>query len=92
MFCAEIMPQCGIIRYYFYTCKQLYVISFLFFDTIDPEQHHYLLQAITLSDNALVCNRVYGYLKLCFISTCVSYVFNILPDIFPLYLLVTTQI
>ena len=47
---------------------------------------------MSLNYNASVCNRVYGYLRLSFISTCVSYIFNILPVIFPLYLLVTARI
>ena len=38
------------------------------------------------------CNRIYGYVMLAFISTCASYIFNILLDIFPLYLLVTTRL
>ena len=46
---------------------------------------------LTSPDNAPVRNRVYGYLRLSFISMCVNYVFNILPVIFPLYLLVTTR-
>ena len=73
---------------YFYTYKQLYVISFLFFDNLVIVSGT-TLQAIMSPDNAPVHNRVYGYLRL---STCVSYIFNILPVIFPLYLLVTTQI
>ena len=41
------------------------------------------LQAITSPDNApaTVRNRVYDYLRLYFISTCVSYILNILPVI-----------
>ena len=37
-----------------------------------------------LPDNAPVRNRVYGYLRVSFISTCASYVFNILLVIFPI--------
>ena len=57
-----------------------------------PEQNYYLLQVITSPDSAPVCNSHSGYLKLSFMSTYVGYIFNILPVIFPLYLLVTTRI
>ena len=74
------MPHCGIIQGCpsIYTCKQLYVINFLFFDNLTivlyPEHHYYLLQTIMSSNNAPVCNRVYGYLRLSFISACNSYI------------------
>ena len=56
-----------------------------------PEWHYYLLQVVTSPNNDPVHNRHSGYLKLPFISTCVSYIFNILLVIFSLYLLATTR-
>ena len=39
-----------------------------------------------------LASRVYSYLRLSFVSTCVNYVLNILAVIIPLYLFATTQI
>ena len=85
------------VRYYFYAYKQLYhmyLIAFysLITQLLYPDRHYYFLQVIMLFDNALVHNTVYDYLRLSCISTSAIYVFNILLVIFPLYLLVTSQI
>ena len=51
------------------------------------------MQAINLYDSVPVGNIVYGYLRLSlYVNVCVSYLFDMLPVIFPLCLLVTTQI
>ena len=70
------------VHYYLYAYKQLYVISFLFFDNLAIVSRMILLFTASdnvICDNSSVCNRVYGYLRLSFMSTCVSYAFNILP-------------
>ena len=89
------MPQCNIwgCATILYIHTSSYVASYsLIIQLLYPEQHYYLLQPILSPHNASVHNRVYDYLRLSFISTCVSYVLNILSVIFPLYLLVTTWI
>ena len=69
-------------------------MRFLLFDNLAITSRTTLLFTVNnnVIQNASVRNRIYGYLRLSFISMCVSYVFNILPVKFPLYLLVTTQI
>ena len=90
------MPQCssiiqGCTTIFIIIHKQLYVISFLFFDNLAIVSR-ITLQVITSPDNTSVCNRHNGYLRLSFISICVCYIFNIPLVIFSLYLLATTRI
>ena len=73
------------VHYCLYTYKQLYVISFLFFDTLAIVSRMTLLFTASdnvICDNSPVCNRIYDYLRLSY-NTCVSYLFNILPLYFP---------
>ena len=81
------------VHYYSLTYKQLYIISFLFFNNLAIVSRMTLLQlqAIMLPNNAPVHNRVYIYLRLLFISMYVSYIFNILLAIFPLYFLLQLE-
>ena len=61
--------------WYYYTYKQLYVINFLFFDNlaiVSRTTLYYLLQAIMSPNNAPMCNRHSGYLRISFVSTCVN--------------------
>ena len=81
------------VHYCFYTYKQLYAMSFLFFDNLAiVTRRTLLLQTIMSPHNDPGHYRYSGYLRISFITTCISYIFNILPVIFPPYLLVTTWI